>query len=154
MKSENLKNKIQQIVQQACELKNKYTTEIDAPVNYVCIFCHSENEFNEYKTLALNLGSVLEETYSGPLFKIKPLQTISGELQILKIRMPDNEHLDLGDADFTVSNYPTFKKMYLNKPGFKLIERPKMEMIELIDTKFSTRVYFSNPPLDKQFKLK
>ena len=154
MTTENLKKLIQNIVEQACALKNKHTEEINAPVNYACIFCHSEEEFKEFKSLTLNFGTILEETYSGPLFKITPLQTVSGKLQILKIRIPDDDHLDLGDADFTVSDYPSFKKKYTGESGFKLIKRPKMEMIELVDTKFSTRAYFSNPPLDRHYNLK
>lgn len=147
-------NLIKKIVEEANLLKNKYTTETYAPVNYACIFCHSDDEYIEFRQLASNLGNIIEETHSGPLFRIKPLQTVDGKLQLLKIRIFDSEHLDLGDADFTVSDYSSFKKTYLNKSGFKLIERPEMEMMELMDQKFNSRAYFSNPPLDKQFEAK
>ena len=153
MTSGDFTDLIKQIVKEANLLKNKHTNQIDAPVNYACIFCHSNEEYTEYTKLASKFGKILDETPSGPLFQIKPLQTVSGKLQILKVRIPDDEHLDLGDADFTVSNYSSFKKKHLNKTGFKLIVRSEMEMIELMNPKFKARAYFSNPPLNKQFGI-
>ena len=44
-------------------------------------------------------------------------------------------------------------KENIGKEGFKLIERPSMEMIELMEDGADVRVYFSNPPLDKQLGL-
>ena len=38
----------------------------------------------------------------------------------------------------------------MGKPGFKLIERSYMEMIELMEIGESVRVYFSDPPVDQQ----
>ncbi len=151
MTTQQLKELVQDIVKKANTLKNKFTDQINAPVNYACIFCHSEAEYEELRKIVMSFGKVLEETHSGPLFHIKPVETTSGKLQILKIRMPDNDHPELGDADFTVTDYELFKKTYLNKSGFKLIERPKMEMIELMDSKFNVRAYFSNPPVGEEF---
>jgi hypothetical protein len=80
--------------------------------------------------------------------------TTAGRLQLLKLRAPDKSRRERGDADFTVSNYQTFKSKYLNSPGFKLIVRDKFEMIELSDPTFGVLAYFSNPPLDVQLGLK
>jgi hypothetical protein len=41
----------------------------------------------------------------------------------------------------------------LSKEGFKLIEREDFEMIELMDSEFNVRAYFSNPPLDERLKV-
>lgn len=153
MNAEDLKKLVQKIVERACVLKDQYTSETEAKVNYACIFCHSENEYAEFVKLAKSFGKILEETYSGPLFQIEPLQTVSGKLQILKIRLPDDKHIDLGDADFTIVEYSTFKEKYLKKPGFKLIERSNIELIELMDPLFDIRAYFSNPPLDQQHNI-
>jgi len=148
-----LKKLVQEIVQQSCQLKDAHTTEKDARVNYVAIFAQSQGEYEDLLAAAKQLGLVIEQTPTGPLFEIKPLETVAGGLQLLKIRMPDKTRPERGDADFTVSNYNTFKKKYLGKPGFKLIKRKKFEMIELMDPKFEVRAYFSNPPLDQQFGL-
>ena len=59
-----------------------------------------------------------------------------------------------GDADFTVSDYPTFKKTYLGTPGFAILEKPNMEMIELSDPAFNVLAYFSNPPLGKVLNIR
>jgi hypothetical protein len=145
-----LKEFVKEIVKKADALKNKYTSEKPAPVNYACIFCQTEVQYDDLLKITSTIGKIIKETPTGPLFQIKPLDTVAGRLRLLKIRKPDITRTELGDADFTVSDYPKFKKKYLSRKGFKLIERENFEMIELIDSEFDVRVYFSNPPLDKQ----
>jgi hypothetical protein len=154
MNVKNLKQFVQEIVKKASNLKDKHTSEKNASVNYACIFCQNDEQYNSLVALAQEIGKVVEETPTGPLFHIQPLNTIAGKLQLLKIRKPDTTRLELGDADFTVSNYPEFKKKYLSQKDFSLIVRKNFEMIELVDPKFNVRAYFSNPPLDKQLGIK
>lgn len=149
-----LKQLVEEIVKNANDLKNKHTFEKNAQVNYACIFCQSDEQYDSLAVLAQEIGKVVEETPTGPLFHIQPLNTIAGKLRLLKIRKPDTTRLELGDADFTVSNYPEFKKKYLSQRGFSLIVRKNFEMIELVDPKFNVRAYFSNLPLDKQLGIK
>ena len=153
MEIEELKLLVKKTVKQACELKNKYTDERDAHVNYACIFSQSDSEYKDLLMTAQKIGKVIEKTPTGPLFQINSLDTISGKLNLLKIRLPDSKRPERGDADFTVSDYPKFKKRYLSKKGFKLITRDNFEMIELYIPGFNARVYFSYPPLDRQFGL-
>ena len=141
------------IVKESCALKNKFTDEIDAAVNYCCIFSQSDNEFCELKQLANKIGKVFEETPSGPLYQIDPVETVSGILKLLKIRNPDETKPERGDADFTVRNYHVFKDKYLSRDNFKLILKDDFEMIELMEFGFAVRTYFSYPPLDDQFGL-
>jgi hypothetical protein len=90
-------------------------------------------------------------TPTGPIFLLKsPLNTAGGILRLVKIRSPDPARPQRGDADFTVPDYLAFKRQFLGNKGFSLIERPGIEMIELVDPKFDVRAYFSNPPLDSQ----
>ncbi len=147
-----MENLIKKIVEEAEKLKNKYIDQKHIPVNYACIFCKTEKEQDSFLKEAHKLGTVIQETTTGPLFKIS-LDTIAGKLQLLKIRKPDFTRLERGDADFTVSNYPTFKEKYLNQPGFSLIKKDDFEMIELYEKDNNVRVYFSNIPLDKQLNL-
>ena len=158
MEIDYLKKRILNIVAQATALKNKHIDDRivqtkNAPVNYACIFSQSEEEYNELVETVLKIGKVIKETQSGLLFHIEPLDTTAGKLRILKIRLPDNSRPELGDADFTILTFPVFKKEYLVKKGFKLIQRENFEMIELMDSEFDVRVYFSNPPLDKQLGI-
>ncbi len=102
---------------------------------------------------AKKIGKIIKETPTGPLFLIGPLETVSGPLKLLKIRKYDPTRPELGDADFTISNFQEFEKKYLSKPNFKLIRRPNFYMIELMDPEFNVRAYFSNPPLDKQLNI-
>jgi len=154
MKIQKLKAIVQQIIAQARDLKDKHTYEKDAQVNYACIFSQNESEHQSFISAARGIGKILEDTPTGPLFLIEPLNSVAGPLRLLKIRFPDITRPELGDADFTIRNYAEFKKKYLEKEGFKLIVREKFEMIELKDTSFSVLAYFSNPPLDVQFKIK
>ena len=151
----NIYDLVKDIVKRSTELKNKYTSEVDAKVNYACIFCKNDDEYNNYiKVLSEDGNQIIDNTYSGPLFRIKDLETCSGTLKLLKIRKHDEKHLDLGDADFTVSDYLSFKDKYINKPNFKLIKGEGYEMIELIEDNNSVRAYFSNPPLDIELGIK
>jgi len=153
MNSNELMTLIQDIVKQACKLKNKHTSEKSAPANYACIFSHTANEYETLIETTKTIGKIITETKTGPLFQIEPLDTVSGKLRLLKIRAPDSTRTERGDADFTVSNYMEFKIKYLSKKRFKLIQRENFEMIELMDSTFNVRVYFSNPPLDQQMNI-
>ena len=149
-----MKIKVQSIVEKATTLKNKHIEEKNIPVNYACIFAQTEEEFEELLEVTRKIGEVIKETPTGPIFHIEPLQTVSGVLKLLKIRIPDSTRPELGDADFTVPNFPEFEKKYLSKRGFKLIQREDFKMIELMDPEFDVRAYFSNPPLDEQLGVK
>jgi len=148
-----LKQFVQEIVEKANALKNKHTSEEKAPVNYACIFCQKSEQYDNLVAVTQKIGKVIEETPTGPLFHIQPLDTVAGKLQLLKIRKPDTTRTELGDADFTVTNYPEFKRKYLSQKGFSLIVRKNFEMIELVNPQFNVRTYFSNPPLNIQFGI-
>jgi hypothetical protein len=154
MKIEELRTKVKNIVEKATALKNKHIDYKNTAVNYACIFSQKKEEYDELIKVALKIGTIIKETPTGPLFHIKPMQTDSGILRLLKIRIPDPTRHELGDADFTVSNFPEFERKYLSKQGFKLIQKKDFYMIELIDSDFDVLAYFSNPPLDKQLNIK
>ncbi|HOZ36660.1 MAG TPA: hypothetical protein PLR18_02420 [bacterium] len=154
MTSVDFKKLIQEIVKLACELKDKYTSEKDAPVNYAAIFSQNDKEYDGFYKLAEQIGQIIQHTPTGDLFAIEGLDTVAGELHLLKVRQPEPNKPERGYADFTVSGYATFKKTYLPKTGFRLIQRQDHEMIELIDPAFNARTYFSNPPLGQLLGLR
>jgi len=154
METSDLKKLVKIIVEKATALKNKHIEYKNTPVNYACIFSQSKEEYEELLETARKIGKVIQETPTGLLFQIEPLQTVSGTLRLLKIRIADPTRPERGDADFTISNFPKFEKKYLSKPGFKILKKPDFYMIELIDSDFDVRAYFSNPPLDKQLGIK
>ena len=153
MESEDLKILVQSIVEKVTTLKNKHIEYRNTPVNYACIFSQSKEEYEELLEVTRKIGKVIQETPSGLLFQIEPLETVSGVLKLLKIRIYDPTRPERGDADFTISNFPEFEKKYLSKQGFKIMKKPDFYMIELIDSEFDVRAYFSNPPLDKQLNI-
>ncbi|MEK7138320.1 MAG: hypothetical protein AAB787_02310 [Patescibacteria group bacterium] len=153
MNPKEFEDLIRTIVAEASKLRDTKTTDHQAPVNYACVFSQSEQEYESLLVIVRQLGKAVQETEMGPVFYIEPMKTISGNLRIVKIRKPDPKRKERGDADFTITDYTTFKKTYLGEPGFGLIERPSMEMIELADPAFNVLAYFSNPPLGKVLNL-
>lgn len=154
MDVQNIKKLVQSIVEEACRLKDMHTEEKRASVNYACIFSQTIQEYDNLFASVKKIGTVIKETSTGPLFQIHPLDTVSGNLRLLKVRLPDSTRPERGDTDFTVSNYFGFKKKYLSQKGFKLLKRENFEMVELIDAGFNVRAYFSYPTLEEQLNLK
>ena len=154
MNTKDLKIKVKDIVEKATVLKNKHIDDRNTPVNYACIFSQSKEEYDALFGVVRKIGKVIKQTPTGLLFHIEPIQTVSGILKLLKIRIPDSTRPERGDADFTVSDFTKFKKKYLSKTGFKLIKKEGFVMIELIDSEFDVLAYFSNPPLDVQLNIK
>lgn len=164
MKVDELKTLAREIVAESRRLSAARTSGLhgddrghrpvpQAPVNYACIFAQSATEYDELVKAARQLGPVAQETAMGPVFYIAPLPTVAGNLRLLKIRRPDSKRPEQGDADFTVADYASFKKKYLGQPGFSLIKRPGMEMIELADPSYNVLAYYSHPPLADVLKL-
>ncbi len=155
MKSEELKQLIQDIVKQSVELKDKHTWAKDAPVNYVCIFSKNEEHYNNLISAVEEMSyiKIVDNTKMGSIFLLNPIDTIAGKLKLLKIRKSDINRKELGDADFTIDEYFKFKKDYLNKKGWNLIKREDFEMMELKDADFNILCYFSNPTLEDLYNI-
>ncbi len=153
MDIEDLKSIVIDLVAEADILKRKFVSDT-APVNYACIFCHSDEEYKVFFETTERIGKIVQETGPGPIFQIEPWETVAGILKILKIRKPDPTRIERGYVDFTLSNYEEFKETHLKQEWFKLIVREKYEMIELKDPNFDVLVYFANPPLDKQLGIR
>lgn len=138
---------VNNIVRNTQILKDKYTDQKNVPVYYVCIFCQTEDEYKNFIKEACKIGKKIEERSNSLLFRITPIETSAGKLEILRVRQPDKKFIERGDADFVVKDYQSFKEKYLNQPGFKLIPRNDSEMIELYKEGENVRVYFSAPEL-------
>ena len=132
MSVEDLKKMVEATVRQAMELKDRHTAELNAAVNYACIFSQSQGEYRELVETTGRMGNMIQQTPKGHLFQVSPMETTAGPLQLLKVRRPDPTRPERGDADFTVVDYPAFKKNSLGKKGFKLIKKENFEMIELV----------------------
>lgn len=61
----NLIKTVTYIVDRSTELKNKFTNEISAPVEFACIFCQNEKEYKRFANLIEKLGKIAEKTQSG-----------------------------------------------------------------------------------------
>jgi hypothetical protein len=145
----DLATQVAAIVADATALKDGHTDAATARVSYCAIFCQSQDQYAEAKAAAMQIGTVADETPTGPVFVVPEIDTFAGPLRIVKIRVPDETRKERGDADFALADYETFKKRFLGSKGFKLIERDDFEMIELVDDAFDVRAYFSHPPVEE-----
>jgi hypothetical protein len=146
---------LQYIILKTRELNSAYIQEDVGPINYVAIFCQDDEEYRKLFDEASQMGEVIENTSTGPLFKLrKPVPTLSGLLHLLKIRKSDSTRPERGDADFTMKDYYAFKEKYIkNTDHFRLIVRSNFEMMELRDSGFQVLSYFSNIPLTLQLGI-
>ena len=146
MTGEKFLELIRTVVEKCVVLKDKYVQENDIVIDYVCLFSHSPEEYQEFLTHASHLGTVASETETGPVFAFNtPPSTSAGKPKVLKIRKPDLARPQMGYVDFT-TDYQSFKKKYLGRQGFSLIQRKEFEMMELRDKAFNVLVYFSSIP--------
>ena len=142
------------IVRRSNQLKNKLTGIQDAPVEFVCIFCQNEEEYGEFTNSCQKLGKIVQDTPSGFTYLLeKPIKTEAGFLKLLKIRKPDPERKERGDADFN-TDYKELKKKYQNSPKFELVKRDTFEMLRLSDPKSDVMACFSSSPLSKDLGIK
>ena len=148
-----MENLIKNIVKKAELLKDKYTDQKNIPVYYVCIFCQTDDEYRNFTEEAYKMGKKIQERQNSLLFRITPIETSAGKLEILRVRQPDEKFPERGDADFIVNDYQSFKEKYSNQSGFKIIPRDNSEMIELYKEGENVRVYFSSPELIKSLSL-
>lgn len=151
MTPEDLQHLTQDIVQRAVDLCRQHNIESSARVNYACIFTQSDAERAAMLAAAHQLGDVIVETPSGPIFCFpQPLPTVAGPLRLLKIRKPDPLRPERGDADFTLRDYAGLRALAAHNPAFAIVTRPECEMLELISPALNIRAYFSDKPIDEE----
>lgn len=144
---------VQYIVNTSFELKNKFTDAKYAPVEFACIFCQTEDEYQNFSNLVKERGHAVQDTPSGKTFLLDvPIQTKAGLLKLLKIREPDFVRKERGDADFN-TNYSELKAKYEKDPRFELITRDSFEMLRLFDPEFDVMSCFSSVPLSKDLGI-
>lgn len=153
MTPNDLQHIVRSIVRDAKSMVDRHTDAGQVHVNYACVFAHSDAEYADLDTAAHGLGPIAQETKTGNVYHIAPLETEAGELRLVKIRKPDPTRTERGDADFTVFGYERFKDAHVNLRGFSVIERPQMEMVEFVYPGYDVRAYFSNPTLLEVLKL-
>lgn len=135
-------SKLIHIANQLLLLRKKYIVEAMF-LNYLSIFSQSEEEFNELINLAKELGDQIGYS-NGPVFQLKEtIKTEAGDVEVFRIRKPDQSRPQLGCGDFEVTDWNKFKNEILNqeKPNIKLIIREKYQMIEIQDKEFDVRLY-------------
>jgi len=150
----NFETTVNYIVSRSTELKNKFTNTSVAPVEFACIFCQNEEEYKQFTNSIQTLGKVVERTQSGFTYLLEtPIETVAGPLRLVKIRKPDPQRPERGDADFN-TDYSDFKKTYQGKSGFELIKRGTFEMLRFFHPAFDVMACFSNIPKSKDLNIK
>lgn len=149
----NLIGIVKQIVNESKSLKDRYTSNENAPVEFACIFCQSDDEYEAYSNEIIKLGKPVQDTPTGFTYLLyQPLQTVAGPLRLVKIRKPDPFRKELGDADFN-TDYQLLKNKYLNNLKFELVKRDEFEMLRLSEPSGNVMACFSNIPLKEILNL-
>lgn len=150
----NLIKTINYIVSRSTELKNKFTNASTASVEFVCIFCQNDGEYQEFTLAIETLGKIAETTTSGFTYLLnEPIVTSAGPLRLVKVRKPDPKISKRGDADFN-TDYQIFKEVHQGDPKFELIKRETFEMLRLSDPDFNVMACFSSIPKSKELGIK
>ena len=153
MQDKDIGEIVKYIVNESIKLKNKFTSEKNIPIEFACIFSQNNKEYEDLTEIITKLGSVVQETPTGYTYQLNTaLETKAGKLKLVKIRKPDPLRKERGDADFN-TNYHEFKKKYLKKPVFELIDRGNFEMLRISEPNSDVMVCFSNIPLSKSLNL-
>ena len=149
MTKKDIEKIIQYIIAESVKLKNKYTDEINAKVEFGDIFSRDNNEYQQLIEVMNKIGKIVYSAPTGHIYSLKkPIKTIAGKLFLVKIRKSDSKLRLRGDADFN-TDYQKLKQKYQNKPNFELIIRDKFEMLRLSDPDFDVMTCFSNIPVRK-----
>jgi 2-polyprenyl-3-methyl-5-hydroxy-6-metoxy-1,4-benzoquinol methylase len=149
MITEDIEKIIHHIVSQSTILKNKYTNETNARVEFCDIFCDEDTEYLQLTEVIKKMGKIVYAVPTGKIYSLyKPIDTVAGKLRLVKIRKPDVKLRFRGDADFN-TDYPKLKRQYQNHPNFELIIRERFEMLRLSDPDFDVMTCFSNIPVKK-----
>lgn len=147
MTYDDLEKIVQYIISRSTELKNLYTDEVSAKVEFCDIFSRNDEEYQQLTEVIEKIGKIVFPGPTGSIYLLhKPIQSVAGALSYLKIRKPDANLPLRGDADFN-TDYVTLKKKHNGQPHFELSVREKFEMLKLSDPKFDVMSCFSNIPV-------
>jgi len=153
MQEKDVLKKIHKIVSGITHVKGLYVNEKDLVLDYVTIFCHTPQEFNELVSASMNLGKQVDE-HNGPVFLLnEPIKFENGVLRIFRVRKPDKERPQVGCGDFGVPDYREFKKKYIKKKYFQLFKGDGYEFLGIHDLRQEYLVYFPNVLLSKDLNL-
>ena len=140
----NLQKTFDTIVSRTKEMVQKHVDRKDltGTLDYMSIYSQTENQYKTILSQINDLGTVGIKNTTGNYIELNKPITIGNQTRYYcRVRKPDNDHLELGYADFEVVNYSNFKEKYLNRKNFSLLTKGE-EMIELKDPEFNVRAYF------------
>ena len=153
MNREKLIVKIKDIQKGITKVKDKYVSEKDLKLDFITIFSHNKDEFEEFIKIAEKIGERISE-HNGPIFRLKKnLKFDNGVLKIFRIRKPDSERPQKGCGDFKTSNYKDFKEKYVHKKNFLLFKGEGYEFLGIHDLNENFLVYFPDKPLTEELRL-
>ena len=146
--------RVQYIANKSKELKDTLPDVISAPIEFACIFCQSQVEYDFYINSIKSLGKIVELTKMGDTYFLdEPISTNSGSLRFVKVRKPDLQRPEQGDADFN-TNYDEFSEKYKTDSRFEVVERENFKYLRYSNPQYDVMACFSDKPKSKVLGIK
>ena len=136
----DLNERIFSIIENIQKLRTICYPDNILPIEYLTIFSHSEEDFQELRSQLQKDGDETEAN-NGYKYQLSNILEYKGEsISLVRIRKPDIHRPELGCGDLTYeeNDYPILREIALKK-GLDIILRDGYEMIELSD--FNINVY-------------
>lgn len=144
MITEQLRSRYDQIVSLVLEKVslNVDKEDLTQKVDYASIYAQGPEDLETVsKELEAN-GAVALQNPSGDYYRLtSPLNIAAITINLCRVRRFDIDHPELGYADIEVQDFEGFKRKYLPRPHFSLLNSSE-EMVELRNPNFNVRAYF------------
>lgn len=93
----------------------------DTNLEFISVFAQNAEEYERYLEELLNIGTLFDESTTGVFISLeRPLSTSLGGISVIKVRKPNEERRDLGNANYFVNDFQSFLNKYSKTDYFSV----------------------------------
>ncbi len=93
----------------------------DTNLEFISVFAQNAEEYERYLEELLNIGNLFDESSTGVFISLeRPLSTSLGGISVIKVRKPNEERRDLGNANYYVNDFQSFLNKYSKTDYFSV----------------------------------
>lgn len=137
---ENLKDKINTIIEQGNDLK-KLINDYDLAFDYISIFTNTTKEYDFLLEQALEYGEVVRETNEDSYVKFrKSFNSSEGDLVLIRIKKPNQSEEKIGYINYYSQDFELIKNKVKD---INIIKLPESEVLELKNSENKVIIYIT-----------